>query len=749
MKTTKLWLVFLAVCSSQTSFAQIDLFYPERIQHLNQYTSVFISSPKSNTILQQVRNQAGLSLVHSDKYQFFNQAINYYQQLSQGGSTIMQPGVGYVLQLGGNGNYTDVQLDNIIQEFNGGSDNNGTISTPVTAGKYALLGNPYKDYLDLDYFLLNANNKTKIKGPISLWTHNTVISPNNPSGPDYSPYRYSQNDYAIYNVLGGVAAGRNISTSPENGTFAGIQVPSGKICFGTGFFVEAIGTGNVTFENNMRDNDPNITPQSFRTSSASQNTPAPTQSLLNPLVTRSRIWLNLEKLSALPVLNTPLKQILIGYSTGYNGENPTDGENDRVFDAEGSTATSYMSFYSYVPNTTNPNVTPGNPGTNTPLALGIQGRHIFNKNHFFQLGYKVTEAGNYTITTSKDGIFNTTPYYIYDAIDNQYHTLPYEFYTEVGTFDNRLKVVFENLAQISHPQVCGSTLTSIWTTLFSSQIAGATTYKYEVRDNSGNLIGEYDAIRPPHFVNYQFYLNIPGDIQYNSTYNVRVATYQVDGAWAYGPTCTITTPAPPQTQLISSSCNINLTSYSTNLFCSPVNELGFSSTKYRFEVREGSITGPIVGIVEKVNNNFQLTNLTAINGYVLLPNTQYFIRVQIEYNDSGTPTWQTDSMGNPIYGSHCIVTTPNFAPRLSNLSLNAKVYPNPFANNFKIELENMVHNSETSLFVYDMLGRLVESRTLKSEEINTLEIGANYSSGIYNVILKQGEKNKALRVIKQ
>ena len=152
-----------------------------------------------------------------------------------------------------------------------------------------------------------------------------------------------------------------------------------------------------------------------------------------------------------PPSPTPLKQLLIGYSsasTGLNVESPTDGESDRVFDAPAITTTAFMNFYSYVPNA-DPTITPSTTVANRPLALGIQGRPTFNRNHFFKLGYTTTEAGTYIISTTNDGIFSTTPYYIFDTQDNQRHSLPYSFPTGIGTFDNRLQVVFENLTQIS------------------------------------------------------------------------------------------------------------------------------------------------------------------------------------------------------------------------------------------------------------------------------------------------------------
>ena len=48
-----------------------------------------------------------------------------------------------------------------------------------------------------------------------------------------------------------------------------------------------------------------------------------------------------------------------------------------------------------------------------------------------------------------------------------------------------------------------------------------------------------------------------------------------------------------------------------------------------------------------------------------------------------------------------------------------------------------------------MLGKLVESRILETTEVEGFEVGANYPSGVYNVIVSQGDTVKTLRVIKR
>jgi hypothetical protein len=73
------------------------------------------------------------------------------------------------------------------------------------------------------------------------------------------------------------------------------------------------------------------------------------------------------------------------------------------------------------------------------------------------------------------------------------------------------------------------------------------------------------------------------------------------------------------------------------------------------------------------------------------------------------------------------------------------VYPNPSLDVFNIDVQSSSKGA-TGVEVYDMAGRMIESRQVKS---NSVEVGRNYSSGVYNVIVNQGTKVKTLRVIKR
>ena len=77
-----------------------------------------------------------------------------------------------------------------------------------------------------------------------------------------------------------------------------------------------------------------------------------------------------------------------------------------------------------------------------------------------------------------------------------------------------------------------------------------------------------------------------------------------------------------------------------------------------------------------------------------------------------------------------------------------KTSPNPFANNFKININTSAKNN-INYKVYDMIGKLIDTQSLSLTELGETELGAQYPSGVYNIIVTQGENVKTLRVIKR
>ena len=84
----------------------------------------------------------------------------------------------------------------------------------------------------------------------------------------------------------------------------------------------------------------------------------------------------------------------------------------------------------------------------------------------------------------------------------------------------------------------------------------------------------------------------------------------------------------------------------------------------------------------------------------------------------------------------------------SSVAFGVKVYPNPSSESFNFNLSTS-SEEKVSVVVYDMTGKLVDSREVAPTEVSELQLGDRYPSGVYNMIVTQGDNTKTLRVIKR
>ena len=89
--------------------------------------------------------------------------------------------------------------------------------------------------------------------------------------------------------------------------------------------------------------------------------------------------------------------------------------------------------------------------------------------------------------------------------------------------------------------------------------------------------------------------------------------------------------------------------------------------------------------------------------------------------------------------------TETFSP-VANVSL--KSYPNPFSTSFRLSFVSE-NTEDVNLNSYDLTGRLIESRNINYSDVNNQEFGTNYQSGMYILVVKQGDISKSVRVIKK
>ncbi|RZJ73313.1 choice-of-anchor D domain-containing protein [Flavobacterium sp.] len=291
-----------------------------------------------------------------------------------------------------------------------GAVNNGIISFPISLSAnpadngddYNLVGNPYPSALFADPFI---NLNTNISGTLLFWTHSTPVS-NTAPGPYQS--NFVTTDYAMYNLSGGVAS--------SNG---GAQ-PTGYIASGQGFFVEAEASGNLVFNNGMRDKGFSNNNFYRNTNTLAQTAPAQ----------KDRVWLNFQHPIGL------FSQVLFYYT-----DDATLGV-DRGYDGVVANAGNSVSLYSFIDSD----------------KYRIQGRPAFSTTDVIPLGVNTALPGTYTISIEHaEGILNdaSVPIYLEDKLLNVFHNLkqgPYSFDLGLGTVDNRFQLRYAENA-LGNPDI--------------------------------------------------------------------------------------------------------------------------------------------------------------------------------------------------------------------------------------------------------------------------------------------------------
>lgn len=320
-----------------------------------------------------------------DKYFSFDYVLNNWHQ--EDASNTMIPAKGYIIR--GPQDFSTTVPSTFEAVFKG-KPNNGIINLNLgTTDAFNLIGNPYPSAINADLFL--AHNSLSLKGALYFWTHNTA----------YTNNQYSSDDYAVYNLLGGVGTRGSLSSGVNETT------PEGSIASGQAFFVAGKNSGIVEFNNSLRIRERNSI--FFK----------PVKNNNINKIERHRIWLNFENKEGV------FKQILFGYIQ--------DATNslDENYDAESLNGNPYADFYTIAEN----------------KNLVIQGRALpFTDSDIVPLGYRTTIAGELTISIDKaDGTFENQAIYIEDKTTGIVHDLRagnYTFTTMAGTFSDRLVIKY-------------------------------------------------------------------------------------------------------------------------------------------------------------------------------------------------------------------------------------------------------------------------------------------------------------------
>ena len=278
---------------------------------------------------------------------------------------------------------------------------------------------------------------------------------------------------------------------------------------------------------------------------------------------------------------------------------------------------------------------------------------------------------------------------------------------------------------------CNSTLSNINNSIFADIVPFATGYRFRVT-NTLNPIDVQTIDRPIR----DFKMSSLTSFEYNTTYNVEVAVRNTDGTYlSYGPVCNITTPMFPTVGLQDAQCDDYLVSSNTETLFA---ESYPGAEQYRFLLE--NVGQPYSQTFDRPIRTVTLNNFTG-----LLPGETYTVRVAIRLNGVWGP-----------YGKSCSIITPGGVGRTDEVTrvdegasneFKAIAYPNPFNSSFAIDVRTS--NTETvNLSVYDMTGRLLEVKEVKAQDASNYQFGDRYPSGVYNVIVTQGNETRTVRMIK-
>ncbi|MEZ4839885.1 MopE-related protein [Flavobacterium sp.] len=280
---------------------------------------------------------------------------------------------------------------------------------------------------------------------------------------------------------------------------------------------------------------------------------------------------------------------------------------------------------------------------------------------------------------------------------------------------------------------CNTVISNVNNAIFADIVPFATGYRFRVT-NTLNPIDVQTIDRPIR----DFRMNLLSNIQYNTTYNVEVSVRNTDGTYlSYGPTCNITTPIFPTVGLVDVQCDEYLVTSNTEALLA---ESYTVAEGYRFLLENSSL--PYSQTVDRATRTVTLNNFTG-----LLPVEMYTVRVAIQLNGIWGP-----------YGKSCTIITPGAGrpdevTRMDAITIDfdgfkAIALPNPFATSFAIDVKTS-KNEQVSLTIYDMMGRLLEATQLKAQDVINYQFGDRYPSGVYNVVVTQGEETRTVRVVKQ
>jgi hypothetical protein len=278
-------------------------------------------------------------------------------------------------------------------------------------------------------------------------------------------------------------------------------------------------------------------------------------------------------------------------------------------------------------------------------------------------------------------------------------------------------------------------------------VPAAVNYEYEVSLIEGGIpVATTTLVRPGASFNLLQLSGLP--IKFGAEYQVRMKVEvptNLGLQWSseYGAPCSVFSPLAPEAQIegCGDEAGIFPASLNTVIYATPV----AGATLYRFTLSNGSGYNQTFTTSTRT---FRLSNFNALAA--LTSGTSYSVTVE------------TQIYGFFYAGKDCNITTPGAPPVMTREEIEVKTpteevavapfkvvaYPNPFADSFVLDIQTS-NVAPISVAIYDMAGRLLETKDIQADDLSTQRIGERYPAGVYNTIVTQGNETRVIRVMKR
>jgi hypothetical protein len=292
---------------------------------------------------------------------------------------------------------------------------------------------------------------------------------------------------------------------------------------------------------------------------------------------------------------------------------------------------------------------------------------------------------------------------------------------------------------------CGSTVASMNSIIRAGVVTGALAYEYEVRLIEDNVAVATQSLERPgaSFNLLQFQGILP--LKFGAEYEVRARVLVPTSAgneWSeYGAVCSVFTPLASESFIEGCSAETGLSPATLNtvIYSRPSGVISL----YRYRLVNEALSYDV--IFESTSRAFRLSNFNAISP--LTAGAVYSATVEYQL------------YGFFYDGKDCNITVPGGAKMANNNEQSPAVVdifdgfkalasPNPFEEGFNI---NVYTNSTqpVGVAIYDMTGRLLETKEVTVDNLNNQIFGERYPSGVYNLVVTQGVETRTVRVMKQ